>query len=97
MKVTASTGEVVLASFLGQTNVLSFGSTTVGATTANAAVFLDDGSLFNISAAYLANPMEKIYYKGIKPDIEVKFDGKVGENINSDPVIEEAKRWMNKR
>ena len=96
-QVTGSAGEVVLASFLGQTNVKSFGSTTGGAITANAAVFLDDGSLFNISAAYLANRNKEVYYKGIAPDIKVKFDGKVSEDTNSDPVIEEAKRWINER
>ena len=95
--VTGSAGEVVLASFIGQKNVKSFGSTTGGAITGNKAVFLDDGSLFNISAAYLADRNKKVYYKGIEPDIEVKFSGKVGEDIDNDPVIQEAKMWIRKK
>ncbi|MEQ9438113.1 MAG: S41 family peptidase [Cyclobacteriaceae bacterium] len=95
--VTSSAGEAVLASFIGQKNVKSFGSTTGGAITGNAAVFLDDGSLFHISAAYLADRNKKVYHSGIAPDVQVKFDGKVGEDLNNDPVIQEAKKWINER
>ena len=96
-EVTGSAGEVVLASFLGQKNVKAFGSTTGGAITANKAVFLDDGALFHISTAYLADRNQKVYYNGITPDIKVEFGGKVGEDLNNDPLIQEAKKWINEK
>ncbi|MEM9834574.1 MAG: S41 family peptidase [Bacteroidota bacterium] len=91
---TASAAEAVTAAFLGQANVKTFGSSTAGATTGNEAIFLNDGALLNITTSYLADRNKTIYKQGIDPDIEVEFNRKVGEDLESDPVVLKAVEWM---
>ena len=91
---TASAAEVVVASFIGQPNVKLFGEPSTGLTTANKAIFLSDGSLLQIATLYLADRNKTVYKKGIYPDVEVHFDGKVGKDLASDPVVLKAVDWM---
>ena len=91
---SASAAEVVVAIFVGQPNTKLFGKPSTGLTTANEAVFLSDGSLLHIATLYLADRNKTIYEQGIDPDVEVEFNGKVGEDLENDPVVLKAIEWM---
>ncbi len=96
-QVTASAGEVIFATFIGQPKVRSFGGQTNGAVTGNSAVFLDDGSLYHISTGYLADRSKKIYQQGIDPDVQVEDNKKMNDKIEDDNVIGKAKEWIYKQ
>ncbi|WP_300664629.1 S41 family peptidase [Fluviicola sp.] len=76
-KKTASSGEFVAASFVGQKNAKIIGVNTQGLTSDNSDFQLSDGAILILTTGNLVDRKEHEYSeigKGISPDIEVKTD-----------------------
>lgn len=82
---TASSGEMTLMSFKGQTNVVTVGAPSAGYSTGNASHRLADGSVLNLCESYCSDRHRKIYTGAIKPDVEVN----AGDH-DTDAVLEYA-------
>jgi C-terminal processing protease CtpA/Prc len=86
--LTASSGEIMTAFFLGQKNVRVIGQRTMGMTTGNDAIKLNNSFVINLAIATFKDRKGKIYEIGesISPDILIDFDfkkhAKTGEKIN---------------
>lgn len=76
-KRTASSGEFVVASFVGQKNVKIVGCNTMGLTSDNSEFKLPDNAFLVLTTGTLINRQKQAYKeveKGISADIEVKSD-----------------------
>ena len=71
-QMTASSGEMTLAAFLGKKNIKTFGLATAGLTTANAFIDLSNGGSISLASAYIKDRTGKSHLGAIKPDIEVR-------------------------
>lgn len=91
---TASSGEVVAASFRGKLNAKSFGQNTAGLSTGNANFLLSDGSMIFLTSSVYANRLGELYGREIAPDVVVAFDYNADLKMDSDPVITAATRWI---
>lgn len=83
-KKTSSSGEFVVASFVGQKNVKLVGKNTQGLTSANTEFKLSDGAMLILTVGNVVDRNKKEYNvigEGIKPDISVKGD-KLQDYIN---------------
>ncbi len=66
--MTASSGEAVAISFIGNTNTRIFGKPTRGLTTGNATFNLSDGSVLALTNTIFMDRKHKIYGNPIEPD-----------------------------
>jgi carboxyl-terminal processing protease len=66
-----SSGEIVVISFIGNANTLSFGQATMGLTTGNGSFDLPDGSQLFIASTVMADRNGTRYTSSIKPDVEI--------------------------
>ena len=83
-KRTASSGEFVVASFVGQKNVKVVGCNTMGLTSDNSEFKLPDNAFLVLTTGTLINRQKQAYKevgKGISADIEVKSD-QLGDYID---------------
>lgn len=86
---TASSGEIIVISFIGRRNTRSFGSNSGGFTTANAGFSLSDQAMIFLTTAVDADRTGKIYGDAIIPDVKI-----TGANNHAGPVPEEALQWL---
>lgn len=80
----ASSGEVMAISFIGRENTRSFGTPTCGLSTANSRFNLSDGSVLNLTAAFLADRNKNKFGMPVEPD-EVTAD---------EDIIQRAVNWL---
>jgi carboxyl-terminal processing protease len=71
---TASSGEAILISFLGQPNVRVFGTPTAGLSTANGDYPLKDGARLILTSAVFTDAAGKVYGKKIPPHVDLSDD-----------------------
>ncbi|MGV6946932.1 S41 family peptidase [Sphingobacterium kyonggiense] len=73
--ITASSGEIFAAHFIGQRNVTLVGSKTNGLTSSNELIYVDKGYSVNLMTALLNDRNGKSYElgEGISPDIDIDF------------------------
>lgn len=83
---TASSGEIVLASFIGRPRTRIFGDATAGKTSGNRGFRLADGSMLLVATALIADRNGKVYEGRIEPDEAMWSDG--------DAVVERASSWL---
>ncbi len=84
---TASSGETVLVSFIGEKNAKTFGQPSWGSTTCNDLFPLSDGAQLLLTVAVYADRNGKSYNGPIKPDVL----------IENEQVVQEAIRWINEQ
>lgn len=86
--LTASSGEIITAFFLGQKNVRVIGQKTTGLTTGNDEIKLNNSFVINLAVATFKDRRGKIYEIGesITPDVLIDFNfkkyAKTDESIN---------------
>lgn len=90
---TASSGEVMVASFRGKANSKSFGSPTAGLSTGNADFTLSDGAMIFLTSSVYADRLGNLYGGKIQPDVLEPFEYK-DINHDSDSVIKRAIAWI---
>jgi carboxyl-terminal processing protease len=69
-KNTASSGEILAISFLGQQNVRTFGKRTAGLATANEDFYLKDSALIVLTTGAITDRRLKVYPSGVVPDVD---------------------------
>jgi carboxyl-terminal processing protease len=80
-KKTSSSGEFVVAGFVGQKNAIVIGTNTQGLTSDNSEFKLSDGAFLVLTTGNLVDRNKKEYYeigKGISPSLEFKSDQPFG-------------------
>lgn len=87
---TGSSGEIVVISFLGNSNTKSFGQPTWGLTTGNGSFELKGGSQIFLASTIMTDRNGNQYTTSINPDflIEDKTD------TDTDEIIEAAIKWI---
>jgi C-terminal processing protease CtpA/Prc len=86
---TASSGEVIVISFIGRRNTRSFGSNSGGYTTSNESFKLSDQAILFLATAVMADRTGKTYGDVIVPDVITE-----GNNNRAGSVPEEALQWL---
>ena len=86
---TASSGEIIVISFIGRSNTRSFGSNSGGFTTANSGFQLSDQAIIFLTTAVDADRTGKIYGDAIIPDVKTTT-----ANNYAGPVPDEALQWL---
>jgi len=86
---TASSGEVIVISFIGRTNTRTFGSNSGGYTTANEGFPLSDEAIIFLTTAVTEDRTGKLYSNAIIPDVRTD-----GDNDHAGPVPEDALQWL---
>ncbi|WP_078093498.1 S41 family peptidase [Streptomyces sp. fd1-xmd] len=95
---TASAGEAALIAFRGRPESRSFGLPTAGLATGNAAYPLHDGALLLITSAADMDRTGRRYVNApIAPDVRVAFTDRDMRWGADDPVIDEAREWLESR
>lgn len=79
---TASSGEAIVAAFIGRPNTKSFGSATCGVSTSNQHYDLSDGSRLILTVSYMADRNKKQYGYSIEPDEVVGNENIIDAAIN---------------
>ena len=89
---TGSSGEIVVLSFIGNSNTKLFGQPTWGLTTGNGEFKLSDGSAMFVSSTVMADRNGKRYYGPIIPDLLIAKEntGQLDSNIDA------AIKWIGK-
>lgn len=87
--ITASSGEIIVLSFVGRANTRSFGSPSAGYTTSNLGFKLADGAIIVLTTAVDADRTGKVYGGPIMPDMQVK-----GYAKDTGTIPEEALQWL---
>lgn len=90
--VTASSGEIVAASFIGKPNTRLFGSPTAGFTTGNEVFHLSDGTEIVLATSFIADRTQKIYRDKIAPDEFIDFRNIDG--IIYDLGFKKVEKWL---
>lgn len=88
---TGSSGEIVLISFIGNSNTRTFGQSSWGLTTGNGDFELADGSRMFLASTRMADRNGNVFYGPIKPDTFIEES----EDKNQDPVMDAAIKWLN--
>jgi carboxyl-terminal processing protease len=86
---TASSGEMIVISFIGRRNTRSFGSNSAGYTTSNEGFKLSDQAIIFLTTAVAADRTGKVYGDVIIPDVITE-----GNNNRAGPIPEEALQWL---
>lgn len=89
---TASSGEATAISFIGKTNVRTFGTPSAGLTSANDGFKLSDGKMLLLASSYEMDRTGKNYTGKIQPDELVE----PSKNSEVDHQIESASHWISK-
>lgn len=89
---TASSGEATTISFIGKTNVKTFGTPTAGLTSANDGFKLSDGKMLLLASSYEMDRTGKNYTGKIQPDELVE----PSKNSEVDHQIQSASQWISK-
>lgn len=84
---TASSGEMLAVSFMGDENVKVFGQSSAGFLTGNSDFKLSDGAHLYLATSFTTDRNRKQYAK-LHPDFLVKSEGK------TDSELEEARSWI---
>ena len=87
---TGSSGEIVVLSFVGNTQTRSFGQATWGLTTGNGGYDLPDGARIMLSSTVMADRHGRAYYGPINPDVPIA----VSATTTGDPVLQAAIEWI---
>ncbi|EJL68297.1 S41 family peptidase [Chryseobacterium populi] len=87
---TASSGEATTLSFVGKTNIKTFGQPSAGLTSANQAYQLSDGRSLYLAISYEMDRTGKEYKGKIQPDYIIE----PSENTNFDAEIQAATQWI---
>ncbi|MGG5207479.1 S41 family peptidase [Chryseobacterium sp. MIQD13] len=87
---TASSGEATAISFIGKTNVKTFGQPSAGYTSGNRGFKLSDGRSLLLASSYEMDRKGKEYKEKIQPDVLVP----VSENTDSDADLTAATQWI---
>ena len=87
---TGSSGEVVLISFIGNSNTRTFGQSSWGLTTGNDGFDLKDSGRMMLASTRMADRNGKIYYGRIEPDQLIEQN----RNEKDDQVIRAAINWF---
>jgi carboxyl-terminal processing protease len=85
---TASSGEIIVISFIGRMDTRSFGSKSGGYMTANSGFPLKDQAIIFLTTAIDADRTGKMYGEAIIPDVQVN-----GDNNYTGPIPDEALQW----
>ena len=94
-KGSASASEIVAGALQDDRRAILVGETTFGKASVQTVIDLSDGSgILLTTDKYLTPKGRMIHKKGIKPDIEVKFDHKAKEDIQRDKAIEVLKELI---
>ena len=99
--ITASSGEITTAHFLGQNNVNVVGTKTNGLTSSNELIYIDKGYSINLMTSVLHDRRGKTYKinEGITPDILVDLNipkGNVNYNDIKKITLEKKDVFLNK-
>jgi C-terminal processing protease CtpA/Prc len=86
---TASSGEVIVISFIGRPNTRTFGGSSAGYTTGNDEFELSDGAYIFLTTVIDADRTGKVYRSVIVPDVRVD-----GNNYIPGPIPAEALQWL---
>lgn len=87
---TASSGEATAISFIGKTNVKTFGTPSAGLTSANDGFKLSDGKMLLLASSYEMDRTGKNYTGKIEPDEFVE----PSKNSEADNQIQAASQWI---
>lgn len=87
---TASSGEAIAISFIGNSDTRTFGQKSSGYTTCNSLYTFKDGSGLLLATGYFADRNENIYYDGITPDEIVNTEDEEGVDL----VLNKALHWL---
>ncbi|WP_326983364.1 S41 family peptidase [Chryseobacterium sp. MYb264] len=87
---TASSGEATAISFIGKSNVKTFGQPSAGYTSANQDYQLSDGKTFHLAASFEMDRNGKEYTEKIQPDYPVESI----KESNTDADILSASKWI---
>ncbi|KUJ52963.1 S41 family peptidase [Chryseobacterium sp. JAH] len=88
--MTASSGEATAISFIGKTNVRTFGTPSAGLTSANKGFKLSDGKMILLASSYEMDRTGKNYTGKIQPDELVE----PSKDLNNDNQIQLATQWI---
>lgn len=86
---TASSGEVIVISFMGRSNTRTFGSNSGGFITANEGFPLSDEAIIFLTTAVTEDRTGKLYSDAIIPDVRTN-----GNNDRPGPVPDDALQWL---
>ena len=92
----ASSGEAVLAAFIGRPATRTFGQRSFGLASANSGYRLADGTNLVITVGMMTDRDGRIYPDGFAPDEPVA----AGAGLTADPddaVVEAAKAWLDRQ
>lgn len=84
---TASSGEIMMVSFVGRPHSRSFGKASAGLSTGNSSYHLSDGALMLLTTSIYADRTGRMYGKSIQPDV-------VFDHAAAPAVQEAAKSWL---
>jgi carboxyl-terminal processing protease len=90
---TASSGEAIAVAFRGRAGARSFGESTWGVSTANAAFPLSDGAVIFLTVATMADRLGTVYGQELVPDEFVVGGTKTGD-VATDAVLDAAVTWL---
>jgi Peptidase family S41 len=90
--LTASSGEAVAVAFRARDGARSFGGSTWGVSTANAAFPLDDGAVIFLTVATMADREGTLYGQELIPD-ELVVGTKTGDRV-TDAALDAAMVWL---
>jgi carboxyl-terminal processing protease len=91
--LTGSAGEIATIAFIGRPGSRSFGTATVGVTSANVGVRLADDSFLMVTHSYDLDRTGKVYDGPINPDEVVLIDWSTFGTAQ-DPVLNAANTWL---
>jgi len=92
----ASSGEAVLAAFIGRPDTRTFGQRSFGLASANSGYRLADGTNLVITVGMMTDRQGRTYPDGFAPDEPVA----AGPGLETDPddaVVEAAKTWLGRQ
>lgn len=92
-RVTSSSGEATLLSFLGRPRTRTFGLPTGGLATSNGTHELADGSSLLLTDSLMADRLGRVYEDGVVPDERVDIAWEVVGEVE-DPVVRRAEAWL---
>jgi carboxyl-terminal processing protease len=91
--ITASSGEIVAAAFIGRSATRSFGAKTSGFSTSNESRLLDDGACFALTTLDIADRTGRTYGGPLEPD-EIVADGWNLLEPEKDACVQRAIAWL---
>ena len=87
---TGSSGEIVILSFVRNSQTRSFGEPSWGLTTGNGIFPLSDGSELRLASTHMADRTGRTYDGPVAPDVVIKETGA----LNQDAALAAALEWL---